>query len=74
MPARPLVFILGLLLCAAGVVTCATGAVDSLESFPTLADGLLLGGLLLTVLGVAGKAPRGRQMLGRRAPRERDDA
>lgn len=67
MPARPRLFALGLLLCLAGAITCATAPANDPQAFPSRADGLVLGGLLLVVLGVAGRDPRGRQLLGRRS-------
>jgi hypothetical protein len=67
MPARPLVFAVGLLLCLAGAITCATAPADDPQAFPSRSDGLVIGGLVLVVLGVAGRDPRGRQLLGRRA-------
>jgi peptidoglycan/LPS O-acetylase OafA/YrhL len=66
MPARPRLFALGLLLCLAGAITCATAPANDPQAFPSRSDGLVLGGLLLVVLGVAGRDPRGRQLLGRR--------
>ncbi|MCA9648675.1 MAG: hypothetical protein KC501_02125 [Myxococcales bacterium] len=72
MPLRPIVFALGLLLCLAGVVTCATA--PSHVEFPTWSDGLIIGGLVLLVLGAAGRAPRGRQLLGRDASPRRAEA
>jgi len=67
LPLRPIVFALGLACCLAGAITCATAAPDAAPSFPSLSDGLILGGLVLLVLGAASRKPRGRQMLGRRA-------
>lgn len=67
MPARPLVLVLGLLLCLAGAITCATAPAGQPQAFPSLSDGLVIGGLALVVLGVAGRQARGRQLLGRRA-------
>lgn len=67
MPVRPLVFSLGLLLCLAGAITCATAPAGEPQAFPSLSDGLVIGGLALVVLGVAGREARGRQLLGRRA-------
>ena len=67
MPARPLVFILGLLLCLAGAITCAVAPASEPHAFPSLSDGLVIGGLVLVVVGVAGRQARGRQLLGRRS-------
>lgn len=65
-PARPLVLALGLLLCLAGAITCAVAPASDPQAFPSLSDGLVIGGLALVVLGVAGREARGRQLLGRR--------
>jgi len=64
--ARPFVFALGLLMCLAGAITCAAASPDDPQSFPALADVLMPVGVILAMLGVAGRDPRGRQMLGRR--------
>jgi peptidoglycan/LPS O-acetylase OafA/YrhL len=64
-PARPLVFVLGLLLCLAGAITCATAAANDPQAFPSLSDGLVIVGGMLVILGVAGRDARGRQLLGR---------
>lgn len=63
LPMRPILFALGLACCLGGAITCATAAPDASPSFPSLSDGLILGGLALLVLGAAGRKPRGRQML-----------
>ena len=68
MPLRPIVFALGLLCCVGGAVVCAAAAPDEAPTFPSLSDGLILGGLALVVLGVASRRPRGRQVLGPRRP------
>jgi peptidoglycan/LPS O-acetylase OafA/YrhL len=65
-PARPLVFALGLLLCLAGAITCATAAPNDAQEFPSLSDGLVIVGGLLVIFGVAGREARARQLLGRR--------
>jgi peptidoglycan/LPS O-acetylase OafA/YrhL len=67
-PARPLVFALGLLLCLAGAITCATAAPGDPQEFPSIADGLVIVGGILVIFGVAGRDARGRQLLGRRRP------
>jgi hypothetical protein len=67
-PARPLVFALGLLLCLVGAITCATAAASDPQTFPSRSDGLVIGGIALVVLGVAGRDARGRQLLGRPRP------
>lgn len=64
--ARPVAFVLGLLLCLAGAITCATAPADDRQTFPSRADKLVIGGLAMVVLGVAGREARGRQLLGRR--------
>ncbi len=74
MLARPVVFVVGLLACTAAVVTCATEPADQPHRIPAPSDWMLVGGLVLTVFGVAGSGPRGQQMLGRRPSRKRDDA
>jgi peptidoglycan/LPS O-acetylase OafA/YrhL len=66
MLARPVAFVLGLLLCLAGAITCATAPADDRQAFPSRADKLVIGGLAMVVLGVAGREARGRQLLGRR--------
>ncbi len=63
LPLRPIVFALGLACCLGGAITCATAAPDAPQTFPSLSDGMILGGLVLVVLGAAGRKPRGRQML-----------
>lgn len=65
-PARPLVLVLGIVLCLAGAFTCATAAANDVQAFPSRSDLLVIGGLALVVLGVAGREARGRQLLGRR--------
>lgn len=67
MPARPLVFALGLLLCLAGAITCATAAPSDAQEFPSLSDGLVIVGGVLVIFGVAGREARARQLLGRRS-------
>lgn len=66
MPARPILFVVGLLLCLGGAITCATTPANEPHPFPSQADKMVIGGLVLVVLGVAGREARGRQMLGRR--------
>ncbi len=68
MLARPVAFVLGLLLCLGGAITCATAPADDRQPFPSRADLLVIGGLAMVVLGVAGRQARGRQLLGRRPP------
>jgi len=63
--ARPLVFALGLLLCLAGSVLCATAPIDDPQAFPSLSDGLVIVGGVLAIFGVAGRDARARQLLGR---------
>jgi hypothetical protein len=65
-PARPLVLVLGVLLCLAAAYSCATAPANDVQAFPSRSDLLMIGGLALVVLGVAGREARGRQMLGRR--------
>ena len=65
-PARPLVFALGLLLCLAGSIVCATAAPGDPQEFPSLSDILVIVGGVLAIVGVAGREARGRQLLGRR--------
>jgi peptidoglycan/LPS O-acetylase OafA/YrhL len=67
-PVRPLVLVLGLVLCLAGAYTCATAPASDAQALPSRSDLLVIGGLALVVLGVAGREARGRQMLGRRTP------
>lgn len=66
MPVRPVVFALGVLSCLAGAITCATVEADVVTSFPATSDVLILGGLVLTIFGVASRQPRARQRLGPR--------
>jgi hypothetical protein len=73
-PARPLVFAFGLVLCLAGAITCATAPAGDPQAFPSLSDGLVIGGFALVVLGVAGRDARGRQLLGRRGSSSRPSA
>jgi len=64
-PARPLVLALGLLLCLAGSVLCATAPIDDPQAFPSLSDLLVIVGGVLAIFGVAGRDARARQLLGR---------
>jgi peptidoglycan/LPS O-acetylase OafA/YrhL len=67
-PARPLVLALGLLLCLAGSIVCATAPANDPQAFPSLSDGLVIVGGVLAIFGVAGRDARGRQLLGRHRP------
>ncbi len=69
MPARPILFVVGLVLCLGGAITCATAPANEPHEFPTRSDKAVIGGLVLVVLGTAGREARGRQMLGRRSKR-----
>jgi peptidoglycan/LPS O-acetylase OafA/YrhL len=64
-PARPFVLALGLLLCLAGSIVCATAPIDDPQAFPSPSDGLVIVGGVLAIFGVAGRDARGRQLLGR---------
>jgi len=66
---RSIAFGLGLLCCIAGTITCVTAAPDAPHVFPSLYDGLMMLGLALLVVGVAGRRPRARQLLDRSADR-----
>jgi len=64
---RPAAFVLGLLACIGGAITCVIAPAADTQAFPSLSDGLVFGGFALVIVGVAGRNPRGRQMLGPRA-------
>lgn len=60
---RQLALAVGLVLVVAGVVAFLDAPADDPRGFPAAEDLLILGGLVLTIVGVAGRAPRGRQAL-----------
>ncbi|MCA9660523.1 MAG: hypothetical protein KC486_19435 [Myxococcales bacterium] len=60
---RHLALAAGLVLVAAGVAVFLGAPADDPRGFPAAEDLLILSGLALTILGVAGRAPRGRQAL-----------
>lgn len=53
----------GVAACGVGVAVFLQAPADDPRSFPAAEDLLILGGLALTILANAGRAPRGRQRL-----------